>query len=259
MTYEEFKKELSVIDLAKYSSTWEITRWHDNNAHQVNRLNPAFGYNVNEVSRWGWSESFGVQSLRWSYSQNEWCKGAWHFEIQLENRNRQDYKLVEQDGINWSNGLTSFQRDEKHELTDKQRDMVVAFVKQWVAERESEISALYEKGKNEISIEDLQKECERVANELLTNKTTKYGNKLRAALCVGKRGCDNLSEPYTALCVEYYGNVFGNVGWHYYGGITFFKDKYGINHMKVFRPLCGECSGEFSWDWFKENVLSYAA
>ena len=42
MTYEQFKAELSVIDLEKYSSTDVITRWDNNNAHKVNRLNPAF-------------------------------------------------------------------------------------------------------------------------------------------------------------------------------------------------------------------------
>jgi hypothetical protein len=250
MTYEQFKAELSVIDLDKYSRTHEITRWHSNNAHQVNRLNPAFGYNVNEVSRWGWSENFGVQSLRWYYSQNEWCKGAWHFEIRLENRSRKDYTLVEQDGINWSNGSASFQREEKHELTAEQRDKVVAFVKQWVAEREQEIAEKYAKGAQEPSVEDLEKECEKVANEILNGKTNKYGDKLRAKLCVGKRTCDNLSKPYTALCIESYERG----DWYYIAGFVFSKDKYGINHMKYMRPLCGECTMEFNWDTFKAHV-----
>lgn len=256
MTYEQFKAELSVIDLEKYSSTDVITRWDNNNAHKVNRLNPAFGYNVNEFNRCGWSENFGVQSLRWRYSQNEWNKGTWHFEIRLENRSRKYYTLVEQDGCSWSNGISSYKSEEKHELTDKQRDMVVAFVKQWVAEREQEIAEKYAKGAQEPSIEDLEKECERVANEILNGKTNKYGDKLRAKLSVGKRTCDNLSNPYTALCIEYYGNVFGNVGWHYVAGFVFSKDKYGINHMKHMRPLCGECNMEFNWDTFKAYVRS---
>ena len=248
MNYEQFKKELSVIDLNKYSRTCEITSWH--NEHQVNRLNPAFGYNLIEKSRWGWAENFGVQSLRWYFSQNEWCKGAWHFEICLENRDRKDYRLIEQDGVNCSNGTTSFQREEKHELTDKQRDLVVAFVKQWVEEREQEMAALYERGKQELSIEDLQNECEKVANEILHGKTNKYGDKLRARLSVGKRQCDGTCEPYTALCIESY-----NIGsWQYICGFVFSKDKYGINHMKYMRPLCGEGTSEFKWDTFKKIV-----
>ena len=176
MTYEQFKAELSVIDLEKYSSTSVITRWDNNNAHKVNRLNPAFGYNVNEFNRFGWSENFGVQSLTWRYSQNEWNKGTWHFEIRLENRSRKYYTLVEQDGCSWSNGISSYKSEEKHELTDKQRDMVVAFVKQWAAEREQEIAEKYAKGAQEPSIEDLEKECERVANEILNGKPNKYGD-----------------------------------------------------------------------------------
>ena len=36
----------------------------------------------------------------------------------------------------------------------------IAFVKQWVAEREQEIAEKYAKGAQEPSIEDLEKECE---------------------------------------------------------------------------------------------------
>lgn len=229
MTYEEFKKELSQIELTRDLVKCGYISYLDKE-NELHKLNPLF------------SNSHKVNSISWHMNGKDFT-----FRIVLCGYDYRDISLYECD------------YRKLHELTEKQRDAIVAYVKEWHTKKLAEIAERIERGKQEISIEDLQKECERVANELLTNKTTKYGNKLRAVLSVGKRGCDNLSEPYTALCIEYYGNVFGNVGWHYYGGITFFKDKYGINHMKEFRPLCGECSGEFSWDWFKEDVLSYAA
>ena len=88
------------------------------------------------------------------------------------------------------------------------------------------------------------------------SKTNKYGNKLRAVLSVGKRQCDGDCDPYTALCIEYYGNVFGVVDWHYECSVRFSKDRFGINQASYRVPLCGESRGRFDMDYFKKYLKS---
>lgn len=144
-----------------------------------------------------------------------------------------------------------------HSMTEVQMNAVVEFIKNSIAEDEKKLASLYERGSKEPAIEDLEKECERVANELLAGKTNRYGDKMRATLAVGKRGCDHNSDPYTALIIEYHGNEFGKVDWHYYAGFRFYKDKFGINHFKFFKPLCGESDIVFNTDIFKEYIESF--
>lgn len=218
MNYEQFKQELSQIELTRDLVSCGYISYLDKE-NELKKLNPAFGYNVCEYG--------GVHSINWYVS-----------------------------GHDWSNGATTFHADEQHDLTDKQRAAVVAYIKEWHAKKLAEIAERYERGKQEMSVEDLQKECEKIANEILKGKKDKYGNPIRARLAVGKRGCDNESKPYTVLCIEYYGNVFGRVDWYYECSMTFSKDKYGINYISYRDPLCGESSGEFNMDYFKQYVAS---
>lgn len=178
---------------------------------------------------------------------------GFHCEVDWSTRNSRKNFVMESD--NWYYKEKGY---DLHTMTEEQMSAVVNFIKNSIVENEKKLADIIEKGKNAMSIEDLQSECEKVANELLKDKKTKYGDKLRAKLSVGRRLCDG-NENYTALCIEYYGNEFGNVGWHYLGGIRLYKDKYGVNQMTEFRPLCGQSSGEFNWEWFKRNILSYAA
>lgn len=252
MTYEEFKEELQQIVLTRelvkcgyISYTDECVDGNLMGYHTLRELNPAFGYST--------SDFCGVHDMHWSTSENEWSKGMFRFSLTICNHNYKDVRIEECDGCDWNNGRgASFHSDAKRALTDEQRDKIIAYVKKWHARKLAEVAARYEKGKNEISIDDLQKECEKVANEILNGKTNKYGDKLRAKLCVGKRTCDNLSKPYTALCIECYDKG----DWHYIAGFVFGKDEFGINQMKYMRPLCGEGTMEFNWDTFKEYVKS---
>ena len=245
--YEQFKKELSQIKLTRDLVSCGYISYLDSE-NELKKLNPAFGYSV--------GEHCGVHSINWYVSGNDWSNGQFNFCLTICTRGYKDKRLYEKDEHDWCNSASTFHEDEQHDLTDKQRDAVVAYVKEWHAKKLAEIAARYEKGKQEMSIEDLQKECEKIANEILKGKKDKYGHPMRAKLEVGKRACDNESEPYTALCIEYYGNVFGVVDWHYECSMTFKKDKYGINHISYRAPLCGESGGEFDMDYFKQYVAS---
>ena len=156
----------------------------------------------------------------------------------------------------WCSGNKTFHADEQHDLTDKQRAAVVEYVKEWHAKKLKEVGAKYERGKQEISVEELQQQCEKIANEILEGKRDKYGHKMRARLAVGKRTCDNLSKPYTALCIEYYANVFGVVDWHCEKSITFGKNRFGINQISYREPLRGEWSGDFDMEEFKQYITA---
>ena len=247
MNYEQFKQELSQIELTRDLVSCGYISYLDKE-NELKKLNPAFGYSVGEYG--------GVHSINWYVSGNDWSNGQFNFCLTICTRDYKDKRLYEKDGHDWSNGAATFHADEQHDLTDKQRAAVVAYIKEWHAKKLAEIAAKYERGKQEMSVEDLQKECEKIANEILKGKKDKYGNPMRARLAVGKRGCDNESKPYTALCIEYYGNVFGRVDWHNECSMTFGKDKYGINHITYRAPLCGESSGEFDMDYFKQYVAS---
>ena len=200
------------------------------------------------------SYPWGVESItcHWQYNGFH-CEVKWSTRSYSTSSSSKYHSVMESD--NWYYKEKGY---DLHSMTEEQMSAVVKFIKDTIAENEKKLAAIIEKGKNAMSIEDLQSECEKVANELLKDKKTKYGDKLRAKLSVGRRLCDG-NENYTALCIEYYGNEFGNVGWHYLGGIRLYKDKYGVNQMTEFRPLCGQSIGEFNWEWFKRNILSYAA
>lgn len=248
MTYELFKNALNQIELTRELVSCGYISYLDEE-NELKKLNPAFGYGVGEYG--------GVHSICWRTSQNEWSNGQFDFSLTICTRDYKDKILREKDGHDWSNGVgATFHADEQHDLTDKQRAAVVEYVKEWHAKKLAEIAAKYERGKNEISVEELQQQCEKIANEILADKRDKYGNKMRARLAVGKRGCDNLSKPYTALCIEYYANVFGVVDWHYECSMVFGKDKYGINHISYRAPLCGESGGEFDMEYFKQYIAS---
>ena len=247
MNYEQFKQELSQIELTRDLVSCGYISYLDKE-NELKKLNPAFGYSVGEYC--------GVHSICWHTSKNEWSKGQFDFTLTICTRDYKDKRLYEKDGHDWSNGRATFHADEQHDLTDKQRAAVVEYIKEWHKKKLAEIAARYERGKNEISVEELQQQCEKIANEILAGKKNKYGNPMRARLSVGKRGCDTESKPYTALCIEYYGNVFGVVDWHYDCSMVFGKDKYGINHISYRAPLCGESDGEFDMDYFKQYVAS---
>lgn len=248
MTYELFKAELNQIELTRELVSCGYISYLDEE-NELKKLNPAFGYGVGEYQ--------GVHSISWCTSTNEWSRGRFSFTLEICTRNYDTKRLYEEDGYDWSNGTgATFHAEGKHDLTDKQRDAVVAYIKEWHAKKLSEIAAKYERGKQEMSVEELQKECEKIANEILAGKKDKYGHSMRARLSVGKRQCDNLSKPYTALCIEYYGNVFGVVDWHCEKTMTFGKDMYGINQISYREPLCGECSGEFDMEEFKQYIQS---
>lgn len=247
MNYEQFKSELNQIELTRDLVSCGYISYLDKE-NELKKLNPAFGYSV--------SEYCGVHSIHWRTSENEWSKGQFDFTLTICTRDYKDKILHEKDGHDWSNGRATFHADEQHDLTDHQRAAVVEYIKDWHAKKLAEIAARYEKGKTEMSVEELQNECLKIANEILAGKKDKYGSPMRARLSVGKRGCDTESKPYTALCIEYYGNVFGVVDWHYDCSMVFGKDKYGINHISYRAPLCGESSGEFDMDYFKQYVES---
>lgn len=259
MSYEEFKAVLSAINLEELGARTGLSIYGCgdgrvdgyNGRMNLFTLNPYFGYSVHESSH-GISMNWGVTNMSWGISQNEWNQGQFHFSMTITQRNYKDLRIEEQDEVHWSQGLATFTQPEKRELTEKQRDAIAEFVTKWAEQQRAKIAERYERGKKELSVEELEKECERVANEILAGKTNKYGDKLRAKLCVGKRTCDTSSKPYTALCIEcaYKG------GWDYMAGFVFGKDKYGINQMKYMRPLCGETSMEFDWDTFKQYVQS---
>lgn len=242
MTREEFRKEMLSI-VPRYDEL--VKELRDYGKEKLASLNKYFC----PCESYPW----GVESITCHT-----CSGDFHCSVKWSRYDRYTHKTTYDSVMESDNWYYKEKGYDMHSMTEKQMIAVVEFIKNSIAENEKKLAAYIEKGKNAMSIEDLQNECEKVANELLNGKTNKYGDKLRAKLCVGRRQCDG-NENYTALCIEYYGNVFGNVGWHYYGGIKLYKDKYGVNYMTEFRPLCGESSGEFNWDWFKNNVLSYAA
>lgn len=258
MTYEEFKKELSAINLEKYDARTGLSLYGttagrlDGRDGRMNlqSLNPAFGYRVQETS-YGVTTNWGISEMYWCVSTNEWSKGAFTFSLEITNRSWKKQTLCEQDPADWKQGYATFHRDAKHDLTDEQRAAIVTFVKKWVAEQDKANAARIARGATEPSIEDLMNECVKVANEILGKK---YGDKFRARIAIGKRACDNGLPPYAALCLEHYGNELGCVGWHSGSTFTFFKDAFGINHMCHREPLCGETSMEFSWDAFRSYV-----
>jgi hypothetical protein len=142
------------------------------------------------------------------------------------------------------------------EMSSSQMSCVVSFYKESIKNEIKREEELKEIAKKEKSIEELEKECESVANDILKKYNEKNGTKLRARLCVGKRGCD--SKEYRALCVEYYGKVFGVTDWNYYFSAVFYKDKYGFNWVSYRKPLCGECYYKFRMEDFHQVIEGQA-
>ena len=234
MTREEFRKEMVAI-IPRYNELVEELR-----DYGMKKFAP-----LNKYFCRGESYPWGVESVTCRFENEFHCDVTW------STRNSRKNRVMESD--NWYYKEKGY---DMHSMTEDQMSAVVDYIKGRIAENEKVRAELIEKGKSEPSIEDLQNECLKVANEILAGKTNKYGNKLRAVLSVGKRQCDGDCDPYTALCIEYYGNVFGVVDWHYECSVRFSKDRFGINQASYRVPLCGESRGRFDMDYFKKYLKS---
>lgn len=223
MTREEFRKEIKDI-FPKYKELKDFL--NINGKEQYSNLNKYFC---------GESFPWGVEYIRFDN-----INSIFDFSICYSSHNGKYTTLYETDNKYYiEKGYNT------HGLTEKQMCAIVMFIKNKIIEFENSIATLYEKGRKEPQIEDLEKVCEKTANEILKNKTDKYGNKLRAIL-TNKR-----------LIIQYYGNNFGKVDWYYNAEFHFRKDNFGINYISFFEPLCGECDIKFEMETFKNYVNSF--
>ena len=141
---------------------------------------------------------------------------------------------------------------DNHSINEEQMIAIVKFLKDRLAKKQLEIQEKYNKGKSQISIDELYTQCLKAANDVI--KEHKF-NDFRASICFGKQLCDHKQPKYFIICIEYFGNAFGEICWNYGCGFRLYKDRYGINYIERLNYFHEK--SEFNIDDFKQYVLNY--
>lgn len=213
MEREQFRKE--IIELERLFKSSGIEKPCFNKLIPLNRYFGNYAY------------PFGVDYINFIDYR------GFKFEIVVSTPNNKTYKYHENDDL--------------HTISEWQMDGIVSFLRDFLEKRKKEIADLYEKGKKELSIEEMLTKYNKIANE--TIKEIGKDKKYRTKLFFDKYGKGFLT-------IEYFGNEFGKIGFHYLSSFKFYKDKYGINHITYSYPLMGETNIDPNIENFKKYIIS---
>ena len=189
----------------------------------MNRLNPAFGYRDGDTTN-----GLGTRGV-----QDIWARDTISRIMVSVLPNGYSGKKVT---YQWSVHPIEKHRGCKDiEMTDKQREGVIAFMQSLVDERLAEI----EKWKRNPNLEDIVSEIEAWAKEYVAKKDSSASIRLAK----GSRQCDGRCAPYYALLC------------HNGASVPLFQNNQRQLLYRMQAPLCGEsgCS-EFDMTNYKEEL-----